>query len=406
MGKSAVVQRALKLLTCGEFAELNEEEFAGLFGITARHLRRLFTEEVGQTAKQIYDNSRLGFARKLIAETHLPITEIAYSSGFSSIRRFNDAIRKRYHRPPTLLRKKRLESGRDGSEVKLSLSYRPPLDWESLLHFFDSHRIEGVEKVFNSTYERVFEFEGSVGALRITPSEVDGELTLIMVLEDYKHLFRVVQTVRQMFDLDSDPLIVANAFASCKAMSKIHGKYPGLRLPGGWSPFETAITTILGQLVSIDQARKLVRQLIFHHGKKVKHPFTGEMVHLFPDAKTLATAELNGVGTTEARKASIRELSRLVATQKLRLDATQDPNLVRESLHKIKGIGQWTAEYISLRALRDTDAFPATDLILRKAMEIKPKIGLDSFKPWRGYAAIYLWKEYARSLSRKKGATA
>ncbi len=397
-GKSAIVQRALRTISSEGFFDLNEDKFASQFGVTARHLRRLFVDEIGQTPKKIAFDNRLNFARKLIMETSLPMTTIATTAGFSSLRRFNDAFKKRFHRPPNALRKKQ---EKNQSAIELELSYRPPFDWQSLLSFYRTHQIIGVENITNSTYDRVFRIDRSVGFLEVSQIDDEPKLKIKIIIDDPTTLFPLTQRIRQMFDLDSDPLLVANSFQNQKFLNSLWMKYPGLRIARGWDPFETAVCTILGQLVSVKQAKNLVHQLVVHYGEKVKNPNTGEESFLFPRANVLAKSDLANCKTTVARRKAIRELAILVNENKLILEKPQDVKNINEQLLNISGIGAWSAEYISLRALGNTDAFPKTDLILKRALDLHSDIDLEEIRPWRSYAAIYLWKHYAEILSNK-----
>lgn len=400
-GKSALVQRALRMIAGNRLSETNEDAFAEKLGVSARHLRRLFEDEIGRTPKQIADNHRLDFARKLIIETKVSITDIAFASGFSSIRRFNDAVQKRFTRSPRELRGS-TQSPASQERIQLSLSYRPPFDWASLLRFYKTHAVSGIEWVDENSYERVFKIDKTLGAFRVTHLPEKSRLLLETTLNQTQNLWRIAQTVRHMFDLDSDPILIANAFSQCSTLGKLVIKYPGIRLPRGWDPYETAVCAILGQLVSTEQASRLAEQLVQGYGEKVKNPFTNQTSYLFPTPKVLANADLNRVGTTSARKASIQALSKLVIEKKIKLESVQDPAEFRETLLSIKGIGPWTTEYVALRAIGDTDAFPATDLILRQVLERNPHINLDNLKPWRAYGAMYLWKQYAPQLTKKK----
>lgn len=400
-GRNTLVQQALKLIANNLLADLDENAFAKKIGVSARHLRRLFAEEIGKTPKQIWDNNRLDFARKLIVETPLPLTEIAFTAGFSSVRRFNDAIQQRFQRSPSALRKNKTAYQKQVG-IELSLAYRPPFDWQSLLDFYQAHQIIGVETIHSNAYERVFMLDGNIGALRLEPGQKDSELKLTIITENHKNIFLIVQNIRRMFDLDSDPIFIAKQFSSSKIFKPLLKKYPGLRIANAWDPFESAICTILGQLVSVKQAKHLVGQLVHHYGTEIKNPLTGNINYLFPSAEILAHANLAQLGTTQKRKNTIREFSQLVLAKKISLIATQDPQAFKEALLKIKGIGHWTTEYICLRALGDTDAFPQTDLILKRALEVHPQLNLNLFKPWRAYAAVYLWKEFAQSLSQQR----
>jgi AraC family transcriptional regulator of adaptative response / DNA-3-methyladenine glycosylase II len=205
-----------------------------------------------------------------------------------------------------------------------------------------------------------------------------------------------------MFDLDSDPMLIANSFAQNSLLSKLVDRFPGLRLPGGWDPFETAVCSILGQLVSAEQRCHLVGQLVRGYGEEIAHPISGEKTYLFPGADILAECGLAKVKTTMARKEAIREFSRRVQSGAILLSEAQDPVLFRRALLETKGIGNWSAEYISLRSIGDTDAFPRTDLILKRVLELHPDLDLAAVRPWRSYAAIYLWKGFAQILSKRK----
>ncbi len=395
-GKSASVQRALRLIAAGEYLEAGEEDFAGRLGMSSRHLRRLFAEEVGQTPKQIADMLRLDFARTLVVETSLPILTIAMTAGFSSLRRFNDAFHKRFHRTPSRMRRARRDVATDEG-VRLSLAYRPPFDWQNTLRYFDAHRIIGLESVTDGVYERVFRIGDAEGLFTVTPVPTRAELTLTVSANDWKVLFTIVRRVRKMFDLDSDPVVVANELSRNPVLGELSSALPGLRVARGFDAFETAIGTILGQLVSIRHGRELLRQLVEFYGVAGEHIHTKLPVKFFPTPSRLSDCDLKNVKTTEARRQAIRDFSRKVAAREIVFADEQSPKEFREAVLSTKGLGHWSAEYMSLRALGDPDAFPATDLILKRALESVSLDELDSVKPWRSYAAVYLWNEYCQS---------
>ncbi len=400
-GRNTTIHRALKLIAGGNLAGSTQDDVAEKLGISARHLRRLFAEELGKTPNQIWSEYRLNFARKLITETGLPVTDIAFSAGFLSLRRFNEAFKTRFRRTPSEIRRERHQEPVE-TTLKLKLSYRPPLDWNALLAYYQSHLITGVENVKDNRYERVFRLGDATGALRVSRARESEALELEVLTTATRYLYRIVQNIRRMFDLDSDPLLIANAFSSSPFMAALSGKYPGLRLAQRWDPFESAVFSILGQLVSVDQAGRLVGQLVQGYGEKIRNPLSGDAAYLFPRPETLADASLADIRTTEARKETIRIFSRQISSGRIRLDSEQDPIAFKDSLLQIKGIGTWTADDICLRALGDPDAFPADDLILKRALARHPKLRMEAFKPWRGYAALYLWKEYAQILSHKR----
>ena len=423
-GRSALVRRALRAISDQEHRGLDEDAFAARFGVGARHLRRLFADEIGKTPKRLMIESRLDFSRKLLAETSLPVGEVAFAAGFASLRRFNDAFRDRFRRAPTRLRKAGAASGREarGPGLVLSLPYRPPLDFAAALAHCRSHAIAGLETFRDGAYERVFRFDdpeagargkGALGLVRISaPEEASGPrgrrpgaragggpacLRLEVVGGETRSLGRVVRAARRLFDLDSDPVLVSNAFAACPRLAALRRRHPGLRCPRGWDPYETAVGAILGQFVSVAAANRLVAQLLAGHGEPAAHPVTGEELRLFPGPGALAEADLAGVGTTRARKESLREFARRLLDGRLSLDSAQDPEAFRRAFLAIKGIGPWTAKYVGLRAIADTDAFPAADLVLKRALADDPALDLDAVKPWRGYAAAHLWHAHARA---------
>jgi AraC family transcriptional regulator of adaptative response / DNA-3-methyladenine glycosylase II len=400
-GKKAVVQRALKLIANNELHRTNEAEFAARLGVSARHLRRLFQGEMGETPKRIADINRLNFARKLIVETNMPVATVAATAGFSSLRRFNDACKKRFSRSPSQLRKAHVKTtSRDG--IDLNLSFRPPYDWQSIIRFYQTHPIPGVEQVTENSFARVFRIGNTIGFFSVRPVAGAPQLKLKTVTEDPRILFEVVSRVRKMFDLDSDPMLIAQCFAQVPLLAQLYDRFPGLRLPRGWDGFETAVCSILGQLVSAEQRSNLIAQLVRHDGDEIVHPVSGEKMRLFPGPEVLAHSDLGAVKTTRARRQAIQEFSRRVLTGAISLSEAQDPLAFRKALLETKGLGAWSAEYISLRAIGDTDAFPRTDLILKRVLTLHPDLHLEGIKPWRSYAAIYLWKGFAQTLSRSK----
>lgn len=289
-----------------------------------------------------------------------------------------------------------------GERIELKLPFKFPYDWQTLIRFYQSHPIPGVERVTADSFERVFRINNTNGYLRVQAMAGEPQLKLRIVTSNSRILPEVESRVKKIFDLDSDPTLIAQRFARVPVLAKLCERFPGLRLPQGWDPFETAVCSILGQLVSAEQRSNLVGQLVRGYGEEIVHPVTGEKARLFPRPEVLAKSDLNEIKTTVARREAIREFSRRVLRGDISLSQAQDPMAFRKALLETKGLGPWSAEYISLRAMGDTDAFPKTDLILKRALELLPELDLTAVKPWRSYAAIYLWKEFAQSLSKRK----
>jgi AraC family transcriptional regulator of adaptative response / DNA-3-methyladenine glycosylase II len=399
IGKSAVVQRALKILHDQETLSFNEDQFADLFGITARHLRRLFKEEIGKTPKQLFFENRLNLSRKLIVETSLPIAEIALASGFNSIRRFNDAFKDRFHKRPRDIRRSPLSQTRG---LEISLAYRPPFDFKGLLDFYRSHQIGHLEWFEENKMHRVIALQDEVGQIAISDDPTHSRLRVEIDFPDARMIPPILSRVRAAFDLDSDPLIIANALEQDPRMRPLLQRHPGIRLPSGWDPFEICIATILGQLVSISFGRTLVADLIDLLGADSGIKKGNQPIKLFPTAERIAKADLSSLKTTSQRKTALKSFAKAVASGKISLEPTQDVDQFVENVLAIPGLGPWTANYMALKALRHTDAFPETDLILARALEIHDKKILAQMSPWRGYAASLLWREYSQTLSKAK----
>ncbi len=402
IGKSAVVRRALREIATGQANYQNEADFAQKFGVTTRHLRRLFNEEIGKTPRQIFYESRLNFARKLIIETNIQITEIAFLAGFGSIRRFNDAIQKRFARSPTQLRGKSSQEDPD-KHIAIELPYRPPFNWGKTIAPHKRHEIFGVETIYSNVYERILKADKTIGHISISQNPGKHSLKLQITPNCLENLHAIMCNARQVFDLDADPFMVANAMGVDKSLNRIYNKNPGLRIPRGWNAFETSIGAILGQLVSVTQSNRLVRQLIEQYGEKVTHPLTQEDAYLFPAQDVLATASLDGIGTTQSRKKTINAFSQALLEGKIRLDQAQDYENFIKSVLTIKGIGPWTAEYIALRALGFTDAFPKEDLVIKKTLKHFSGIDDSLIRPWRSYLTIYLWNFHSESHKQTAG---
>ena len=404
-GHSQLVMRALQLIASESGPLLQEADYAAQLGISARHLRRLFHAEFGRTPKQIAATMRLNFARKLVSETTLPLTTVALSAGFGSLRRFNAAFKERFSRPPSELRTAKSEVENGGSSqalISLTLPYRSPFNWESIHHFFKRHALAGPEFFGESHYERVFLLKGQIGWLELRNLPNQASLQLNLNCPNPRVLSLVVHRLRRMWDLDSDPLLLAQVFAGVPLLAGtfLNSSQPskatpqaGLRLPGAWDGFETTVAIILGQMVSLARARHLLAELIQAYGPCVIHPQTLNPVRVFPSPEVLANAQALQLGTTRQRLQTIQNLARQVVSGQLSLSPAQDPERFRCQLLKLPGIGPWTAEMIALRVLGDTDAFPSQDLIIKRMLKAHPELELNKVKPWRAYAAIAIWEQ-------------
>lgn len=404
IGKSAVVRRAVKLLNSNETIEFDEDKFAGRFGVSARHLRRLFAEQVGKTPKQLAFEIRLNLCRKLISETALPISEIAFAAGFTSVRRFNDAFKARFKKSPSGIRRGHSLSD---ERIRVRLPYRPPFDFQGLINSYSNHRVGNLEWFSNGKMHRVVSFPKPIGVagtgrttgiVAISNDIVASSLVVEIDFPDASMIHTIITRVRNLFDLDSDPIVVANALESDVHLKRLLSDYPGIRIPTGWDPFEVAISAILGQLVSVSRGRSLVADLIEMLGQDSGLTSDGKKIKLFPTPKQIADADLSKLKTTSVRKSTLKDFSRAIVEKRISLEPTQDVDQFLKSALAIKGIGPWTAQYIALKAIRDADAFPGTDLVLARAAKVYSQKTINTMRPWRGYVAALIWRNHAGGI--------
>lgn len=289
-------------------------------------------------------------------------------------------------------------------EMEIVLPYVPPFDWSSMLDYFYSHEISATEKVLDNSYERVFEVDGVLGFVHITQHVSKPALVLKLWIQDETTVPTVVDRIRRMFDLDLDPAMMLSSLNTHSIFQNLIKIYPALRVARGWDAFETIVLTVLGQVVSVKRAKYLIKKLVEMHGTPIKHPLTGETFFLFPTPKQLATADLTHLGLTHARKQSLKMISLRLIDKTIDL-YRDDIEVLKEKLLAVPGIGKWSVEYIALRGLGRADAFPETDLALKRVLKYYPEFNADTVRPWRSYAAVYLWKDYKMQPEKYKGGT-
>jgi AraC family transcriptional regulator of adaptative response / DNA-3-methyladenine glycosylase II len=404
IGTSAVVRRALGLIQDGVLDRASVDELASRLGIGPRHLHRLFVRHVGASPIAVAQTRRLHFAKHLLDETALPITEIALAAGFGSVRRFNDAFHRTYRRAPRELRRQRGGAlTADGEhDVVLRLAFRPPYDWPQVRDFLAARALPGVERVDARGYARTVAVDGGHALVCVRALDAKRALELRVRGAAPAALFPLCAAARRMFDLAADPARIALAFASDPLLGPLVERRPGLRIAGAWDAFECAVRAVLGQQVTVAGARTLAARLVARAGRPIPGGECG-LTHLFPSPAALAGADLDGLGLTGARAAALRALARAVAGGTLDFGAPADE--VRAALASLPGVGDWTAEYVALRALGEPDAFPAGDLVLRRvAAGGRPPLTAralaaraETWRPWRGYAVFHLWHAAGRA---------
>lgn len=413
-GTAAVVGRALTMISQGDVDEISMEVLAGKLGISDRHLRRLFDEHVGASPLEVAISKRLHLAKHLLTQSNLPVTEVAFASGYKSLRRFNEAFRHRFKVSPTTFRRSTspgqgpaltqgLTPESRANFIRVAVPVIAPYDWDHIFAFLRDHAVEGVEGFRNGQYRRVFAAGDTVGTIEVGFDPKNAQLRAGISISDPAGLRTVIERVRDLFDARVNPHAHLNDLCSTDPVALCYRRALGLRIPGSWDTFETAVCIILGQLVSVDQARQTVRKLVEQFGRRVRSPIFAECAVVFPCAQTLANANLKNVGITRVREHAIRELARLVAEGQLDLSRSSDIERTRSQLLSIRGFGPWTVEMIAMRCLGDANAFPKSDLIIRRALNIHNYDSKEGdWSPWNAYITLALWKRYASELSRKR----
>jgi AraC family transcriptional regulator of adaptative response / DNA-3-methyladenine glycosylase II len=410
MGTSNTVSRALRLIAESGLEEGGLEGLADRLGVGSRHLRRLFIRHLGAPPSAVAQTRRLHFAKKLIDETRLPMGEIALAAGFGCVRRFNAAIRKTYKRTPTHIRNlARLKAEPVENQYIFHLRFRPPYDWNGMLSFLAARATPGVEAVEAGAYMRSISVNGIPGYFAVSLDAEHNSLTVQIQFGDPKALFFIIERIRAMFDLNADWADIACILRSDAVLAPMVDSAPGLRVPGAWNGFELAVRAVLGQQIRVGHATALAGRLTDAFGE----PFAGNgfMTRLFPTAAALAKSDLSDVGLTRARAGTIRALAQAVVDRRLNFEGVVDSEMFRRQFMEIPGIGNWTAEYVAMRALGEPDAFPAGDVALQSALELSGARAAEQraepWRPWRSYATMYLWMMGHRSkVSKKKPSAA
>jgi AraC family transcriptional regulator, regulatory protein of adaptative response / DNA-3-methyladenine glycosylase II len=388
-------------IEAGALEERGLESLATDLGVTSRHLRRVMNTQFGASPIEIAQTGRLLAARRLLNETALPITEIAFASGFRSLRRFNATMKDRYGAPPSKMRGRKTIAR--GETFSVSLSPRGDYAIAPILEFLRLRALPGVEHADTKNYARALRMGDAIGWIEIGMGPKGLMLTLSENLAP--HLRPLVANVRGAFDLDAEMTAVDALLASDKTLARDVKREPGVRVPGALDGFETAIRAVLGQQVTVLGARTLTQRLVEAFGQRTPGFQTAsgaQLTHMFPDAAGLANAGVAAIakiGLPLKRAATLHRLALASADGKLPL-ARGAIAAGRAALAEMAGIGPWTIEYVAMRALGDPDAYPASDIALINALGRKGET-LEHLKPWRAYAAIRLWRRGAKKGARR-----
>ena len=368
----------------------NEEslaELAARLGCTDRHLRRVFEAEFHVTPLQYRQTCRLLLAKKLLTDTRLSVLDVAMASGFGSLRRFNTVFEREYKLTPSALRKQVAGQTKNADSFTVEVGYRPPYRWQEMLRFLGARAIPGVEAVRGDAYHRTVRIREHTGWIRVEQHEVKNTLAVTVSGSLLRVLPKVLAKVRRLFDTDSDPQTIAEAL---KEMRQIHETLPicGLRVPGCFDAFETCVRAILGQQITVKAATTLAGRLVQALGGPVDTGIEG-LTHSFPTAGELlgsGVGTLGELGVIRTRSEAVLELAER---------SRQGEAITKDKLLTIKGVGPWTADYIAMRVLGDTDAFLPTDYGVKTALAPRTQKEMtalaEDWRPWRSYAVMNLW---------------
>lgn len=391
----SLAERGSRAIERGFLNERSVPELAAELGVTDRQLRRAMVTSFGLSPVELAEAHRLRMAKQLIEGSAVPLVEVAYASGFGSVRRFNALFRARYGRAPSELRRG-MKATRDGI-FTLRLDYRPPLDWEQLLAFFRARALDGLEAVTDNAMVRVVSFGEDAAPVRITPLPGKDALLAEVPTLLLKHVIPLRRTLRAVFDLDADPASIAAHLSRDPALASMVRRAPGLRVAGSWHPFEALVRAVVGQQISVRAARTIASRIVARFGRRLTGGPEGEPSMAFPRAERIARAKVEDIvslGLTSARAQALRGIAAAWSSRPPFEERRDDAAMV-EWLVGLPGVGPWTAQYVAMRAMRSPDAFPSGDLVVRKMMGGVPirvaEERSEAWRPWRAYATVHLW---------------
>ena len=406
-GTSNTVTRALALIAEGALDgdDAYVETLADRLGVGERQLRRLFDQHVGASPLAVAHTRRVLFAKQLIHETRLPMSEVALAAGFGSVRRFNATFQKLFQRPPSALRRAGEGALRPGyvadAGVTVRLRYRPPFDWPAILAFLGSRAINGIERVAEGRYARTFVEQGHVGSIEVEHLPDRDCLGATIRCSSVATLPAIIARVRRVFDLDADVTAIGAHLSRDPLLAPLLAERPGLRAPGGWDGFELGVRAILGQQVTVEAGRRLAGQLVALCAPAMPKRIAGDaaLTHGFPTPAQVVAADLSKMKMTRARQHALLSLAKAVLANPRLFQPLESIEATVAQLRAIHGIGDWTAHYIALRSSREPDAFPATDVaLLRSVAKRASRVDANQlltraerWRPWRAYAAQHLW---------------
>jgi AraC family transcriptional regulator of adaptative response / DNA-3-methyladenine glycosylase II len=397
-GAPTTVARALRLIEDGLLDHANIDALCERLGIGSRQLRRLFHKHLGSSPVQVARTRRARFARRLIESTNLSMAHIAKAAGFGSVRRFNAVMNEVYGCPPTALRKR---PGAAADGLELAVRVEAPFPWLRMLQFLEPWTASGVEQIVEDRYYRTASFGQAAGEVCVAFEPQHSALRVRVSSSLGPHLLDVVSAVRRLFDVDARTGAIADELQQDSDLRRCIEATPGLRVPGAFDHFETAVMMLLNQHMGPEEASDLMDRIVEKHGKRIETS-QPSLTHVFPSPYALSNAKLEAVGVPKRRSRSIQALAKAVHEGVIRLDGTPSLDAAIEGLRSIADLSATTAQYIAMRVYREPDAFPLSNPWLRKALShngtpisaLELESRAESWRPWRAYAAMYLWDSF------------
>jgi AraC family transcriptional regulator of adaptative response / DNA-3-methyladenine glycosylase II len=383
------VSRAFALINRGFLDQRPVEDLASALGIGARHLTRLFMKYVGAPPSAAARTRRLQLAKTLLDDTRMPISDIAFAAGFSSIRRFNAVFSEVYKRPPSAVRRG-ARMPVDGAAIVIRLTYRPPLDWPAVVRLLEAESTPGVEEVTVDGYRRTVVFDGTAGWLSVRPVPSDNRLKLCTWLPDYSGLRTLIERVRIIFDLNADPVRITRQLASDATIAPLLGRVSGVRLPGTWDGFEVAVHRLVARDVGIARAKEAMARLAHTYGSRLRpRPEVGPDL-LFPDPRVLARSRATGFGLSPGTARDLQRLAVATARGAIRFDPTVSCQALVRQLSTVAGFDPPTAHWIAMRTLAEPDTVPfgAEPLHSGRSRGWTADSRHERWRPWRSYVAV------------------
>ncbi len=393
---SPIIARALRLISEGMLDSCGVGELAARLNVSSRQLQRLFVEELGAPPVAVAQTRRLLFAKKLIDETSLSMTEIAFSAGYSSVRRFNEAIQQTYARTPTELRRWR-RSSMDLSEgmVGLKLFYRDPYNWPAMLAFLSTRSTPLVEVIDGDIYRRSVVIGEMSGVIEVRPLAERRALLLRVPVSMSRYLLPVTERVKRMFDLKADPIEIDDHLLRNSNLAPLIRSGPGVRIPGCWDGFEVALRAVIDSHAPED-GRQIMRLLVERFGTPIDVPGGKHPSRCFPSAAHLSTTNLTESGVPASLADQMHRLSEAIASGAISLSAATTLEQLSAQLRGVIAVDGDALQYIGLRLINDPDLDLMCNRILFDASDVRSlRPVADKASPWRSHAAMYLWSAIA-----------